>query len=27
MQEQAGCGCLWNVRNRVKNSNQSCNCG
>ena len=26
MQEQAGCGCLWNVRNRVKSSNQSCNC-
>ncbi|MFX1498222.1 MAG: ATP-binding protein [Promethearchaeota archaeon] len=26
MQEQPGCGCLWNVRSRVKNSNQSCNC-
>lgn len=26
MQEQPGCGCLWNVRSRIKNPNQSCNC-
>lgn len=26
MQEQQGCGCLWDARGRTKNQNQSCNC-
>lgn len=27
LQEQQGCGCLWDARGRAKNQNQSCNCG
>lgn len=27
LQEQKGCGCLWDARQRLKNPNNTCNCG
>ena len=26
MQEQLGCGCLWDARKRLNNKDESCNC-
>ena len=27
MQEHLGCGCLWDSKRRLKNTNDSCGCG